>query len=169
MLYFYLPNIFQTFLEYFYQLDHQFFSSLDQSWYCLARVCAVNAATAHRLILFGKHNYLIINDDLFAKQYLHRCSARVLFFSTKKSPVLLRGIELNLLTHLHYLLCNTSLNNFKEPFIIVVSLIASSIDLNLLCNTKALPSLEYQTSYVLLLGDKIIFVVILYGFNETQR
>ena len=87
-------------------------------------------------------------------------AARALFFSTKKSPVLLRGIELNLLTHLLYLFCNTSLNNFKEPFIIVVSLIASSIDLKLLCNTKALPSLEYQTSYVLLLGDKIIFVVI---------
>jgi hypothetical protein len=155
MLYFYLPNIFQTFLEYFYQ----FFFSLDQSRYCLARICAVNAATAHRRNLIGKIVLLIINELCFAKQYLHG-AARALFFSTKKSPVLLRGIELNLLTHLLYLFCNTSLNNFKEPFIIVVSLIASSIDLKLLCNTKALPSLEYQTSYVLLLGDKIIFVVI---------
>ena len=156
MLYFYLPNIFQTFLEYFYQ----FFFSLDQWTYCLARVCAVNAATAHVEYLSGKIVLLIINELCFAKQYRHRCSAASEAHVQKKSPVLLRGIELNLLTHLLYLFCNTSLNNFKEPFIIVVSLIASSIDLKLLCNTKALPSLEYQTSYVLLLGDKIIFVVI---------
>ena len=90
--------------------------------------------------------------------------------NAKKSPVLLRGIELNLLTHLLYLFCNTSFNNLKEPFIIVVSLIASSIVLKpLLCITKLLPSLEYQTSYVLLLGDRIILVIMIYGFNETQR
>ena len=112
---------------------------------------------------------LIINELCFAKQ--HCCCAQISSMlcetsitcettSQKKSPVLLRGIELNLLTHLLYLFCNTSLNSFKEPFIIVVSLIASSIVLKLLCNTKVLLSLEYQTSYVLLLGDKIIFVVI---------
>ena len=157
MLYFYPPNILQTFLEYFYQ----FFSSLDQSLYCLARVCAVNAAEARRGYLSGKILVLIISELCFAKQYWCCAPAKKFKIAHKKIPRISTRDRTKLTNLPSYLFCNTSFNNLKEPFIIVVSLIASSIVLKpLLCITKDLPSLEYQTSYVLLLGDKIIFVVI---------
>jgi hypothetical protein len=83
-----------------------------------AATFSINAANARRGYLSGKILVLIINQLCFAKQYLSGapgdfsgktrqnygetgwCEATLAHANQKKSPVFLRGTELNLLTHL---------------------------------------------------------------------